>query len=161
MRELLVADASPLIALARIERLQLLPQIFARIETTETVWAECLANPSAQERIQLNHALNLGWVERVVNPPPAHDWRLGPGETSAITLALERHAAVMIDERAARRTAARLGLPVIGTIGVLVLAKRHGFIASIRADIYHLADTGYRLSPALLTQALQQVGETP
>jgi predicted nucleic acid-binding protein len=43
LRELLIADAGPLIALARIDRLWLLPRIFSRTMTSKTVWSECLA----------------------------------------------------------------------------------------------------------------------
>ena len=43
--QIVVADAGPLIALGRIDALQLLPRLFARVEVTETVVAECLARP--------------------------------------------------------------------------------------------------------------------
>lgn len=161
MRDLLIADAGPLIALARIDRLWLLPRIFPRTITTEIVWSECFANPSEVERTQLNRAAAEGWVERVPVPALVHDWRLGAGETSAITLALTHQAAVLIDERAARRTAARLGLPLIGTVGLLILAKQKGLIPSIRDNLYQLADSHYRLAPELLAEALALVGETP
>ena len=161
MRDLLIADAGPLIALARIDRLQLLPRLFVRTVTTETVWSECFANPSAAERTRLNRAAEQGWLERVGSPVVAHDWRLGPGETSAIAWALEHEAAVLIDERAARRTATRLGLPLIGTVGLLVLAKEKGLIPSIREDLYQLADTRYRFAPELLANALTLAGESP
>jgi predicted nucleic acid-binding protein len=161
LRDLLIADAGPLIALARIDRLWLLPRLCARTITTEIVWSECFANPSDVEQARLNQADAAGWVERVAVPPLTHDWRLGRGETSAITLALVHQAAVLIDERAARRTAARLGLPLIGTVGLLTLAKQRELIPAIREDLYHLAASGYRLSPDLLANALAFVDEIP
>lgn len=161
MHEILIADAGPLIALARIERLYMLPRLFRRTLTTDIVWAECLANPTEQERTQLLLAHEHDWLGVVMTPIPSNPWRLGAGEVSALTLALERGSAVLIDDRAARRTAIKLGLAVIGVVGVLTLAKRKGLIDVIHPDLDHLASTGYHLAPALLIQALRQVNESP
>jgi uncharacterized protein len=159
LRDLLIADAGPLIALARIDRLWLLPQIFPRAITTEIVWSECLANPSEVERTQLNRAVAEGWIERVPIPALVHDWRLGSGETSAIALALAHQAAVLIDERAARCTAARLGLPLIGTVGLLILAKQKGLIrlAVAMIDVDHFK--GFMAASDLIKAADAQLYE--
>ncbi len=44
--------------------------------------------------------------------------QLDAGEAAAVAVALERQAGLIVDERRARRTAARMGVPVVGTIGV-------------------------------------------
>lgn len=161
MHSLLIADASPLIALARVERLNLLPRLFNSILTTEIVWSECLANPTIQERTQLHLALEQEWIEVITAPAQSHRWRLGAGETSTINLALTCKATVLIDDRAARRVAFNLGLTVIGALGVLMLAKRRGLIPSIKSDLDHLVRTGYHLSSSLLSQVLRQANESP
>jgi hypothetical protein len=84
---------------------------------------------------------------------------LGPGEAAAISLAAQRYCGVLIDEKLGRAVAAALGLPVIGTIGVLLIAHKHGLIASLRSVLEELNASGYYLSPALVQQALRQAGE--
>ncbi len=66
----------------------------------------------------------------------------------------------MIDERAGRAVAESRGLVVRGTLGVLVQARESGLIAALRPLLDALAAEGFRLSPFLVAEALQRVGET-
>ena len=67
---------------------------------------------------------------------------------------------VLLDERDARRLAERIGLRVLGTVGVLVWARRVGQIASLRVELDALAGRGrFRLSQVLRDRALREVGE--
>jgi uncharacterized protein len=70
---------------------------------------------------------------------------LGPGESEAISLALEIHAdRLIIDERAGRRVAEALGLRVAGVLGLLVLSKQRGLIPALRPQIESLVRVGFR-----------------
>lgn len=61
---------------------------------------------------------------------------LDKGEAEAIVLCREQHAeAVLLDEKDARRVARRLGLPVLGTVGVLIWAKRAGLVANLQEQL--------------------------
>jgi predicted nucleic acid-binding protein len=85
---------------------------------------------------------------------------LDPGEREAPSLALEVDAErVIIDERAARRIARLLELPVIGTLGVLVLAKDHGLIDAVRPSIEALIRTGFYVSSGIERDVLRSVDE--
>jgi len=86
---------------------------------------------------------------------------LDEGEAEAIVLAYEMGAGVvLLDERDARRTAERMGLRVLGTVGILVWAKRTGRVESLRADLDALVGRGrFRLSQALRDRALREAGE--
>lgn len=65
---------------------------------------------------------------------------LGAGESEAIVLASETSAArLILDDRKARRTAQQLGLPITGTLAVLLRAKQHGLIPNLRDVLDDLA----------------------
>lgn len=85
---------------------------------------------------------------------------LGAGESEAIVLASERSAArLILDDKKARRTAQQLGLPITGTLAVLLRAKQHGLIPNLRDVLDDLAAADFRISDALTEDALRRAGE--
>jgi uncharacterized protein len=87
---------------------------------------------------------------------------LGPGESEAISLALEVGASwVILDDRPARRLAQSLGLTVIGTLGILLAAKRRGLLPAVRPCLDELIRYGFHVSADLCEQILRAAGETP
>lgn len=87
---------------------------------------------------------------------------LGAGESEALALALELHAErVLLDELAGRKLASRLGVPVIGTLGVLLAAKRRGLIPALRESLDQLRHSGFRMDDDLFEAVLRQAGEAP
>lgn len=155
MIEVIVADAGPLIAFTRLEKLHILPQLFTQVLVPEEVVQECTCKMNASEGPFILQALEEKLLMRsqpVVDSEVDYD--LGPGETSAIILALNRHAALLLNDRIARRTAQRLRIRVIGSVGVLVLAKRKGLLPSIKPSLDRLLDTGYFLSRELIAATL-------
>jgi predicted nucleic acid-binding protein len=86
--------------------------------------------------------------------------RLGDGEWEAIALAVELGAAaILIDDRPARRVAEAAGLNVIGTLGLLLEAKQAGHIRTIRAELDKLLETSFFLSQQLYDRMLHIAGE--
>jgi predicted nucleic acid-binding protein len=81
------------------------------------------------------------------------------GETEAIAVALELDAEVVLDDRPARRLALRLGLPVVGVVGHILRAKRHGLVEAIRPDLEALRNHGFFLGDRLLEPALSDANE--
>ena len=77
---------------------------------------------------------------------------LGTGEHESIRLALAQpdRSLVILDDRLARRYALRLGLNVVGTVRLLDLAERRGFLGSAELLIEQMRQNGYRISPVLL-----------
>lgn len=148
-----------MIGLARIGGLNLLPDLFAEVLVTETVLAECRARPDRPEGVQIEAALADGALARCAEPYAPTDWGLGAGETGSIALALARGAGLLVDDRSARRVATALGIPVIGLLGVLVLAKRSGAVPLIRPAIEKLIESGYFLGGGLVEQVMRQAGE--
>ena len=150
----IVSNFSPLIALARIQRLDLVPAVLQSI----------LIPPAVAREIEPSIPVVPAWVSVKVlssqRAPLTSRGRLGDGEREAIALAMEIGAdAVLIDERAGRRVAEEAGLRVIGTLGLLLEAKRAGHVTTIRGELDKLLETSFFLSPQLYDQLLRMAGE--
>ena len=105
----------------------------------------------------------LDWLDiqpplsRIAVPLVTH---LGPGETEVIMLAMELSGAVVImDDALARKNAELLGIRVIGTLGVLLDAKRAGLIAELLPIIEQLQALNFRLAPHTREAVLKMAGE--
>lgn len=160
---LVVADAGPLIGLARIDRLDLLHQLFGRVSIPDAVAAElCLDGPLPGARA-LGIAVGQKWLQIV---PVTEVLRslltvVDRGEAEAITLAKLKNARLLIDETIGRRAAQRAGVRVFGTGAVLVRAKETGAITEVRRELDALMAAGYRISVRLRDAILMMAGEHP
>jgi predicted nucleic acid-binding protein len=153
-----VCDAGPLIALARLGRLTLLGALFGRILVPEAVLDECTAKPDLEDAVRIRRACDAGLLTVCV-AEAVGAVHLGRGERSAIGKALEVNAVLLADDLAARRQAAALGLTAIGTLGVLVGAKRKGLLSEVQPLIEALRARGYWLGDATVRVALSVAGE--
>jgi uncharacterized protein len=150
---LVVSNSSPLIALDRIGKLGLLKELFGEVSVPSAVVREIgpsiAARPWLLQRAMSSSA-NLS-VLRL---------SLGAGESEAIELAFElRPQCLILDDRPARRMAQGLGLPVIGTLGILLGAKRRGLLPLIRPELEALRLNGFHVASFLWTQVLADAGE--
>ena len=149
-----VSNSSPLIALARIQRLELLPALFESI----------LIPPAVSREIEPSIPVLPGWLSvRAPSALPASPlWRtrLGAGEREALALAVELEADwIILDDLPARRSAEASRLNVIGTLGALLTAKRTGLLGAIRPELDALVRTAFFLSPQLYDNLLRDTGE--
>jgi len=157
-----VVDASPLIFLAKLERLDLLRQAAGSVCLPQAVADEIRAKPDMATQL-LEQALQT-WIEvRVVDNRMAVDLLLAEldlGEAEVIVLAKILNAKyVVMDDLDARRFARRVGLRPIGTLGLLLAARLRGEIPSLQAEIQRLEKFGFRVSSALKAQILRAAGE--
>lgn len=82
------------------------------------------------------------------------------GESEAIVLAKENNISdILIDEYKGRKIAIAHGLSPIGTIGILLQAKKRGIIREVRSELDILIANHRRISPNLYEKALQLAGE--
>lgn len=106
---------------------------------------------------------STSWLEEVPAPPVPPDiqvWGLGLGESSVLALAVSRPQMVaIIDDLPARKCAESLDLPVRGTLGIVLVAKRRGLIPAARPVLEDLIQSGMYLSRRVLDEALRRVGE--
>jgi predicted nucleic acid-binding protein len=152
-----VSNTTPLIVLTGVGLLDLLPALDGAVTIPETVRAEYHAR-SDPARPVLD---TLAWITVApVEPDEVLLATLDRGEAAAIVLAVQLGArAVLLDERRGRRVAQERGLPVVGTLGVLLAAKQVGLLSAVRPAIDRMLAQGRRISPALRAQVLTAAGE--
>lgn len=151
-----VVDASPLIFLAKLERLPLLRDAAGEVLVPQVVLSEIRAQEDpATSRIE---SACRSWLQPVASQAPTDADLVG--ELALIGLALEMDASrVVLDDLAARRQARECGLPVIGTLGILLAARHRGEISSLRTEIDRLVAHGFRVSSELVDRVLEEAGE--
>jgi len=158
---IVVSNSSPIINLAAIGQLELLRQLYQQVIIPEAVFQELTAesghHPGAIVR-------QLDWVQtRTVSNRTvvtALQVEVDAGEAEAIALAQELAAGLLlIDERLGRIVAARLGIRVIGLLGVLIEAKNVGLIREIKPLVDALMNRGFRIGNDLYERVLQAAGE--
>jgi predicted nucleic acid-binding protein len=166
VRKVVVADAGPLIGLARIGHLSLLQGLYNSIAITPAVLDELKISADRPGAKAVSEAINAGWI-RVIELKSPEDVRflrllalVDAGEAESIRLASEQNARLLIiDDRKGRKAAKSHGVPVIGTGGILVSAKRIGLLSEVSPILDDLARVGYRLSPGLRQRILELANE--
>ncbi len=159
-----ISDSSVLIALSTIGQLPLLPLRFPEgILIPRAVWHEVVEAGKGQSGADEVSTATWITVCEVRDSPLLSllQTELDYGESEAIALCVEKQAdVILLDEKYARRKAQRTGLTVLGTVGILIWAKRSGCINSLRKQLNILQTIGnFHLSRAVYNQALQSVGE--
>ena len=160
---IVVSNTSPITNLAAIGQLELLHKLFGRIVTPGAVVSALNAGgvlwPGATELTRAR------WI-RVENVTDrflvdALRLELDHGEAETIVLALQRKAGlVLLDEQAGREAAKYMGLQVMGIVGILVRAKRLGFVAQVRPLLDALRhQAGFFLSSQVYDHALDLAEE--
>ncbi len=158
--QMIIADASPLIMLARSGLIDVLRVVAGNVIVPEAVWNECISGGSRPGATVIMNARQAGHIEiradAVLNDPlPA----LGQGEVSAIALAIELGCPVLMDERLGRRVASLHGVKVIGSAAVLIAAKERGLIPAVKPVLVDWRAAGYFLNEGLFSAVLQRAGE--
>lgn len=144
-----VLDSTCLIALERVARLDLLMALLDPVLAPPAVVSEFGSRP---EWLTVVAPSNTGTVA-------ALKLAVDAGEAEAIALAHERRCRIILDDRKARAVAGQLGVPVTGTIGILLQAKKAGIIPLLLPLLDALEAHDFRVSRALRTEALRLASE--
>lgn len=156
-----VCNASPLITLAKAGLLDTLPRLFDDVCLPAAVASEIARGPEDDPMRRM--LPGCAWLRRVsMDPPlsPLAAWQLGAGEAEVIEFArLHPGHGVILDDRAARRSALGLGLQVYGTLSILALARKRGLIASFRKAADAIAHAGLYLKPTLVDGIAKELEE--
>lgn len=144
-----VVDSACLIGLERIGRLDLLSALLDPVFAPPAVKHEFGALPAWMT------------VERPADAGMVAALRLlvDPGESEAIVRAYEKGLRIILDDRKAREVAQRLGVPVTGTVGLLLKARQEGLISAVRPLLDALDANQFRIGKALRAEALRLAGE--
>jgi hypothetical protein len=161
--ETVVCNAGPLITLAKISRLHLLRDLFGQITIPQAVYDEVVLRGSG--RVGALEIRDAAWIlvrsagDRLSITLLREE--LGLGESEAIVLAQEINASwLLLDDALARRKANRIGIPVVGTLGVLLMAKDTGLISAVRPALDDLGKTDFRASQRVLDEVLLKADES-
>lgn len=154
-----IVNSTPVIGLANIGRLDVLRQMYGTITIPQAVFDE-IKSPSVQRQVNANR----DWicVEQINDASQKQMYRakLHAGEVEVMILAQEKKAdLVILDDNAAKKTAKFLGLRVIGTLGILVLAKKRGYIKEVSPVLDALKRDGFFVSDDLCDLVLRQADE--
>ncbi len=156
----IVSDTSPITSLIQISQLDLINKVFGNVVIPDTVYIELCRVPN-----QKNILDNQSWIF----VQKAHDRQkvasleleLDAGEAEAIVLALEIRADyLLIDEWQGRKKAEKLGVKIIGVLGLLLRAKHEGIIPEVKFIMDELIyQAEFRIHPTLYQQVLKSAGE--
>jgi predicted nucleic acid-binding protein len=159
----LVFNASPVIVLAKAGLLKKVFGMASRVIIPQPVADEIArgGDPSDPAALWLNRPESSSCI---VNAPPTSGfvaaWDLGAGESSVISLAETiPESTAVLDDLAARRCAEALQLKLVGTLGLLLVAKKMEVIDSIRDSLAAIVDAGLFISPKHLADILKRAGE--
>lgn len=160
---IVVSDTSPVLNLARIGRLGLLPSLYHQVLIPAAVYSELTGS-----RNDLPPAVDLASMPWLIVAAAADQnlvrelrGNLDRGEAEAIVLAIERRAdLLLVDERRGRRFATAAGLTVTGLLGVVVKAKRAALIDLAKPVLDELVQVArFWIGPDLYEEVLRELGE--
>lgn len=157
----LVIDTAGLIALARLDLLRSVGEQFGQLLVSRAVFDEATGEPRPGADA-IRSAADANTIQ-IVDPPAAlaaqPGLALGAGERATIELAASVGGAAVLDDRDARRVARQRGVPLTGTLAILVRLRQLGAIASLAETLAHLESIGFRTTDELRAWALEAAGE--
>lgn len=159
----LVSNTTLLLYLGRLGQAHLLPALFAEVYVPEQVALELdagrLFRPDTLNPRKLDWAKVVPVSEEEIGALPPN--RLGVGEQAVIAFAIVHGYPVAgLDDQEARQFAEKVGLRVVGTIGVLLRAKQAGLISTMQPLLDEVQRQGFHLHPDVYHEALELARET-
>ncbi|MBN2382666.1 hypothetical protein JXQ70_07275 [bacterium] len=150
----IISNASPLIILARADLLTALSKQFDKVLIPQGVYEEICAGPDDDPmKIQID---SCDWLERITFDPPLSPLaylNLGKGESEVIEYArLHEGSGVILDDKAARRVAKSLDIPLFGTLSITARAVRLGIFKSFDECLEKLKDSGLYLDAQIIAK---------
>jgi len=157
---IIVCDSSPIIALALCSQLELVDKLFNDILIPLEVYNE--STKEGKETTPIIKKWAVGKVVEVIDRQKVNVFNetLDKGESEALALYFEKSDDyLLIDEKKGRKTAIENGIKVIGSLGILIMAKRKDLLQTIRPSLDILRHSSTRISDFLYEQALIMAGE--
>lgn len=159
---MIISNATPLIAFARIGQMSLFQKVVGSVVIPEAVAREI--SEYAQNRQGVIDVPQENWISIQAVQSEQQARLLLPtldrGEAEVITLALERQARlVLIDELTGRKVAESLNLNVSGSVGILIRAKQMGEIPAVKPFLDEMKRQGIYFSQRFIDAVLHQIGE--
>ncbi|MBC7369099.1 MAG: DUF3368 domain-containing protein [Undibacterium sp.] len=162
-RELLIiCDASPLILLAKVGRLDLVGALADEVWIPAAVWKEVVTEGAGRPEVALIASTFAGAVQLPdAELVAAFRFQVDEGEAAAMALAARnRHACLLMDDARGRALAELNHFRCIGTLGLLVRAKRGGLLPALRPVFRQLRVADWYIEERLLRRTLMVVDES-
>lgn len=159
---IVVSNSTVFIGLAKIGKLNLLPDLFSKIHIPKEVYKELTER--GKKKAGAGKIKNARWIKALsvkdrtqVNFLMAG---LDKGESEVLSLAKELNAdLILLDDEKARKTAALAGFSIMGIIGILLLSKERGMLKRIRPYLEDLKRKKFRISDRVILEVLRGAGE--
>lgn len=159
---IIISDTSCITNLFQINSLEILPKMFGKILIPEAVFDELMTfHKNTFTTHLLANKIELAKVTDAKSLQTAKHFDLDAGETEAIALALQiENIALIIDEKAGKKAAEKLGIKTVGLLGVILLAKQKNHIASAKLLLDDLqSKTTFHFSDSLYNKIIKLAGE--
>lgn len=158
--EVWIINASPLILLGKLERTDLLEKLAQQVIVPQAVFREVVAGAAGDAAMEAA----LGWaaprvLDDIVVPPTISAWDLGAGESQVLAHCLAGGHRAVLDDGEARAAAKVHSVLLVGSLGVILRARKAGLIPAARPLVEQLIESGSYLSADLVRQALHKVDE--
>jgi len=157
-----IANSTPIISLCLIGKLSLLKDIYGSIVIPEAVFKEISAKPDSVAKNELDKSLDWIQVCKIKNEMAKMFYKsqLHDGEAEVMILGKEIDAGLLIiDDKNAKKHAKYLGFNVTGTLGILIRAKRSGYIQNIKPLIDKLIINNIYIDSKIIEFCLKEAGE--
>ncbi len=149
-----------------------MPQLFGEVFLTDVVALEITSGGVFPDSQALQNALTQPWLQTVTLPNTSLEacrdcinlHQIDMGEASALMLASECQThgdemLLIVDETRGRQAASHAYIAIIGTAGLLILAKNTRLLAAVKPLLAALQAQNYFLSARLVEAVLRQAGE--
>ena len=142
----MISNATSLICLSKINKIDLLRKIYSFVLIPSAVKNEVLIEGKGGFSI-INNAIESGWI-KIADPKKNHNLGLGAGENQAINLAKERKDSIILDDAFAIKAAKAFNIPIVRTTTVVFTALQKRIITKAQAlgILNHLIEYGYYIS---------------
>jgi predicted nucleic acid-binding protein len=160
---IVVSDSTILIGLVKIEKLDLLKEIFIKVYIPEEVFKEVVKRGKGKPGSKV--IKEAAWIEvKPVKDKIQVNFLLGSlekGEAEVLVLARELETdLILLDEEKARKSAVIAGFEIMGLLGLFVLAKNLGLIDEVRPLVDELRIKRFRISDKIIEKTLKKAGES-
>lgn len=163
---IVVSDTTPLISLMKIGQLNLIHQLFGEVQIPSAVFDELVSNPRfLNESMQIKSCTFI--KKAIISDTHSvellrRSTGLDAGESEAIVLSDSLHASLLLmDEAKGRQVASQMGIQLMGTIGMLLVAYQENLLS--KKDILNCIEilkiSGRHISNKLYAQLLQKISE--
>jgi uncharacterized protein len=156
----IVSNTTPIISLLKIGKLQILKDLYGKVSIPQEVYNEVEAGKNKEFYADLS---KIEWIEieEIQNAKSlSYFLDLDKGEAAAIILATEAEAdLIILDETLGRFHARHAGLKVTGTVGILIKAKKSGYITELKPLLLELRSKSVWLSDSFIEEILKLANE--